>query len=157
MKRIKKLLVFNTILGVAGLVSSGVFLPEIYGWYSTLQKPLFAPPRWFFGSAWTIFFLLMVVSVYLVWEKGIKNKKIKDALVYFSIQLILEFIWRFLFFDRHELLFSSVEIILLWFAVLLTIIKFWKVSKTAAYLLIPYILWVSYIAFLNYSIFKLNP
>lgn len=142
---------------MVGLVSSIVFLPEIYGWYSTLQKPLFAPPRWVFGSAWTIFFLLMVVSVYLVWERGIKDKKIKVALACFSTQFILEFIWRFLFFDKHELLLSFIEIILLWFAVLLTILKFWKISKTAAYLLTPYILWVSYIAFLNYSIFKLNP
>ncbi|MGV8169261.1 MAG: TspO/MBR family protein [Candidatus Nanoarchaeia archaeon] len=121
-------------------------------WFLNLTKPSFYPPGYLFGVVWTILYIMMGVSLYLIIEKT------KDKLPYilFGSQLVLNFFWTLIFFGMKNILFAIVEIILLWILLLLTIISFRKYSKPAAYLLIPYILWVTFAAILTVSIYLLN-
>lgn len=139
-----------------GIIGSFITIGTINSWYKTLSKPSFNPPNWVFGPVWTILYLLMGISAYLIWQKGVNKKKVKVALSIFGLQLILNFLWSFLFFGLHSPLVSFVEIILFWIMILFTIFKFYKLSKPASYLLIPYIFWVSFAAILNLSIVILN-
>lgn len=134
-------------------LGSAVTTPSITTWYQTLIKPSFNPPNYLFGPVWTILFTLMGISSYLVWKK---QKKIKTPLKIYTVQLILNFLWSYLFFGLHRPDLAFFEIIFLWIFILLTIKSFYKVEKVAAYLLIPYVFWVSFAAFLNYSIVILN-
>lgn len=125
-------------------------------WYASLQKPFFTPPNWLFGPAWTILYFLMAVSAFLVWNKGLGSPGVKQALGFFVIQLGLNALWTPLFFWLHLAALAFLEIILLWIAIMVTYIKFKKVYKLAAIMLIPYLMWVGYAAALNGSIFYLN-
>lgn len=158
MKRIKilKLVISILVCQVAGLIGSLFTLSSISTWYAQLEKPTFNPPNWVFAPVWTLLFLLMGISLYLIVSKGVGNKKVKTALSIFVIQLTLNILWSFLFFGLQSLLYAFIEIIILGLAILLTIISFYKISKTAAYLLLPYVLWVSFAAVLNFSILILN-
>jgi tryptophan-rich sensory protein len=98
----------------------------------------------------------MGISLYIVWEKGLHDRKVKIGLLIFGTQLVLNIFWSFLFFGLRSPYYGFVEIIFLWLAILLTIVQFRKISKTASYLLIPYILWVSFAALLNYNLWTLN-
>jgi translocator protein len=98
----------------------------------------------------------MGVAAFLVWQKGLKNKKVKSALTYFSTQLFFNFLWSLFFFGLHNPLLGLLDIVLLLISIILTIIIFYKISKKASYLLIPYLLWVSFATFLNFSIVLLN-
>jgi benzodiazapine receptor len=141
---------------LAGIAGSLFTAPAISVWYGNLEKPSFAPPNWIFAPVWTFLFLLMGISLYLVWSRGFEDKKIKRAVFIFSVQLALNTLWSFLFFGLRSPLYGFIEIIILWLAIFFTIVNFYKTSKMAAYLLIPYILWVSFAALLNYSIMILN-
>lgn len=156
MKNIYKLLISLAVCQLVALMGSIVTFPAIGGWYRTLNKPIFNPPNWIFGPVWTILFLLMGYSLFLVWKKGIKTKKNKVAILVFFCQLGLNFLWSFFFFGLHLPLLAFFEIIVLWIAISLTIVKFWKISKPAAYLLYPYLAWVSFATILNLSIVILN-
>jgi tryptophan-rich sensory protein len=101
-------------------------------------------------------FILMGISVFLVWQKGLEDKKVKTAIYIFASQLVLNAMWSFAFFGLKSPLLGLMEIVILWVAILATILSFMKISRTAAYLLIPYILWVSFAALVNFSIWKLN-
>jgi len=136
--------------GVVGFVFTTPSLPTLY---AGLQKPAFAPPNWLFGPVWITLYTLMGISLYLVWEKG-KKRDIKIPLIIFSIQLVLNAIWSPLF--AVSSFYALIEIIILWVAILFTIITFYKVSKKAGLLLLPYILWVSIATVLNYYIWLLN-
>lgn len=120
-------------------------------WYDQLIKPALNPPSWVFGPAWTVLYVLMAVAAVLVWRK-----KKWNALAIFGVQLALNLIWTPLFFGLHSPSWAFVDIVLLWGAIVWTIVAFSKVSKTAAWLLAPYILWVSFAAYLNFSIWLLN-
>lgn len=157
MIKILKLLISILICQGAGILGSLFTTPYISTWYQQLNKPPFTPPNWLFAPAWTILFLLMGISLYLVWNKGWENKEVRKAIFIFAIQLILNIFWSFFFFTLKSLLFAFIEIIILWIAILLTIINFQKVSKTAAYLLLPYLFWVSFASVLNFSVLILNP
>ncbi len=157
MGKLAKLIIAIVVCEGVGLAGAFFTFPSIATWYSTLNKPAFSPPSWIFGPVWTILYLLMGVAVYLVWVKGWENKKVKEALIYFTVQLILNFLWSVFFFGLHSPLLAFVDIVLLWLAILLTILKFYKISKSAAYLLIPYLLWVTFASILNLSIVLLNP
>jgi translocator protein len=150
-----KLIVSIVICQLAGLVGSFFTFPAVSTWYLTLNKPSFNPPSWLFGPVWTFLFLLMGISIYLIWTKGpsLNNSK---AFEFFIIQLVLNILWSVLFFGLHSPLAAFIEIILLWIAILLTIIYSFKVSKSVSYLLIPYILWVTFASVLNLSIYLLN-
>jgi len=150
---------FTLSVGVCFLVAivgSIVTTPAISTWYTTLNKPVFNPPNSLFAPVWTVLFLLMGISLYLVWAKKAKAEKKKLAVELFFAQLIFNYLWSLLFFGLYSPILAFVDIILLWIAILVTIIKFYDLSKTAAYLLIPYLVWVSFAAILNYSIIILN-
>ena len=141
------------LAGAAGAIFT---MPAIPTWYAGIIKPTFSPPSWIFAPVWIILFALMGIAAYLVYEKGTGKKLVKVALGIFTIQLLLNMKWSLLFFGMHNPGLAFVEIIFLWLVILLTIISFFKISKSAAYLLIPYILWVSFASFLNFSIWQLN-
>ena len=153
MKKYAALIVSILIAYAAAFLGSLVTTPSIANWYATLNKPSFNPPNYLFGPVWTLLFTLMAISAYLVWRK---QKKITAELKIYGVQLGLNFLWSYLFFGLQRPGLALFEILLLWIFIALTITKFYKVDKLAAYLLIPYILWVSFAAFLNYSIVILN-
>jgi translocator protein len=153
--------VFKFLISISGCLAIGflgslITTPAIGTWYKTLSKPFFNPPNWIFAPVWTALYILMGISFYLIWKKGIINKKNKSALYFFLIQLGLNFAWSFIFFYLQNPKLAFVEIIFLWTAILITILKFRKISKTAAYLLFPYIAWVSFASFLNLFVAILN-
>jgi len=154
--KILKLIISILICQGAGAIGSLFTSPAISTWYATIQKPSFNPPNWIFAPVWILLFILMGLSLYLIWSKGFKYKGTKIAIFIFFVQLILNILWSILFFGLQSPLFALIEIIILWFAILLTIISFYKVSKIAAYLLLPYIIWVSFASVLNFSILIIN-
>ena len=137
--------------GLGGIVTSG----EIANWYAGLHKPSFNPPNYLFGPVWSLLYLLMGISLYLIWKEPASSAKTKSIIIFF-IQFALNFCWSFIFFKFHQTGIAFAEIILMWIFILLTIISFSKLSKTAAWLLVPYIAWVSFASLLNCSIWQLN-
>lgn len=147
---------FVAICLAAGGLGSLVTLPQIEGWYAFLVKPSWQPPRWLFGPVWTTLYILMGVAAWLVWRRrGFSGGG--AALTLFGVQLVLNVAWSYLFFGAHALLLATVEIALLWIAILATILAFRRHSGTAALLMIPYILWVSFASALTFTIWRLNP
>lgn len=153
MKRndVVKLVAAILICQLTGIVGSIFTTPSISTWYTSINKPGFTPPNWLFAPVWTTLFLLMGISLYIAIEK-----KAKTGLYIFGIQLVLNVIWSILFFGMQNPFLAFVEIIVLWMAIAATIFTFYKSSKKAAYLLVPYIAWVTLAAFLNYSVWILN-
>lgn len=152
MKKVWKLFISILLPFVASAIGGFFTVSSVSSWYVTLVKPSFNPPSWIFGPVWSILYLLMGISLYLVW---VKKEDLKVFLI-FGTQLFLNVLWSILFFGLQAPLFAFVEIILLWIAILVTIIYFYKLNKVSAYLLVPYILWVSFAAVLNFAIFILN-
>jgi tryptophan-rich sensory protein len=151
-KSIKLILCILLPLLVGGV--SGFFTSQsIPNWYVYLNKPSFNPPNYLFGPVWTLLYILMGISFYLV----INKPNISWLLVgIFITQIILNFFWSFIFFNAHNLGLALFEIVLLWASILAMIILFYKTNKWAAILNIPYLLWVSFATLLNYSIYSLN-
>ena len=141
---------------MAGAFGSVFTFSSIPTWYASLNKPFFTPPNWLFGPAWTTLYILMGIALFLVWNKGFKDKEPKLALYVFSIQLILNAAWSFLFFGLRSPLLGLAGIIPLWVSILLTIWRFWKIDKRAGALLIPYLVWVSFATALNYAVLAMN-
>ncbi len=151
---------FLAAIGVcllAGLVGSAFTAPAIPTWYAALAKPALNPPAWVFGPVWTVLYILMGIALYLVWSRGWTHKNVKVATVIFAVQLVLNILWSYLFFGLQSPFFALIEIVLLWVAILMTTVAFYRVSVPAAVLLLPYLLWVSFAAYLNYGIYTLNP
>ncbi|MEM3399513.1 MAG: TspO/MBR family protein [Candidatus Micrarchaeia archaeon] len=142
---------------MAGIIGSFFTIPAIPTWYATLKKPFFTPPNWVFTPVWISLFTLMGISLYIILIKGIENQEVRLAVLVFGIQLTLNAIWSFLFFGLKSLFLSFLGISALWLAIIITIALFYKLSKSAALLLIPYLLWVSFAALLNFAVFLLNP
>ena len=138
--------------GVAGLFTR----PEIDGWYQTLQKPSWQPPNWVFGPVWTTLYIMMGIALYLVWKSNAAATQKRTAITLWIVQLVFNFFWSFIFFRQHQLDWALGEIIVLWFFILLTIFSFARISKLAAWLLVPYISWVSFASILTYTIYELN-
>jgi tryptophan-rich sensory protein len=151
-----RLTISIVICQLAGLIGSFFTSPAIQSWYAALRKPAFTPPNWLFAPVWTTLFLLMGVSLFLVWRKPVSMPKVRTALVIFAVQLALNVLWSILFFGLRSPLAGFIEILILWAVILLTIVNFYRLSSTAGMLLIPYILWVSFAAFLNFSLWRLN-
>ena len=156
MNNIGKLVTSIVVCQLAGLLATPFTTSSVNTWYTTLAKPAFSPPNWVFGPVWTTLYFLMGVSLYLIWQKGTKNKKVKVALYFFAVQLFLNFIWSLLFFGLRSPALALIEIIALLALIVITAYKFYGIDKIAAYLLIPYILWVSFATILNLSIVILN-
>jgi benzodiazapine receptor len=156
LENIIKLIFSISICQLAGVLGSIFTSPSIPEWYATLQKPFFGPPNWIFAPVWILLFTLMGISLYLILIENLNDKTVKIGIAIFSFQLILNISWSFLFFSLHNILFALFEIIILWFAILLTIKQFWKINKKSSYLLIPYLFWVTFAAILNFTIWRLN-
>lgn len=136
--------------GIAGSIFTVSAIPT---WYQSLNKPVFSPPNWIFAPVWTVLYIIMGVSLYLVLSNKGKNKY---AIGIFTVQLILNILWSILFFGLQNPGLALAEILVLWAAIFLTIKSFYPISKTAAYLLLPYLLWVSFASILNLMIVLLN-
>jgi len=156
MKAIVKLISSVSICLFTGFVGSFSTMDSVSTWYADLAKPSFNPPDWAFGVVWPILYVMMGLAAFLIWNMGIINKRTKVALGLFVFQLVLNCLWTPIFFGLHMMGLALVEIILLWVVILLTIVAFWRISKPASYLLIPYILWVSFAIVLNASLWHLN-
>src|SRR5918993_3722358 len=156
MKNWLKLVISIAIpVAVGGL--SGLFTrPEIDGWYQAIAKPSWQPPNWVFGPVWTTLYIMMGIALYLVWKNNAPIQKKKPAIVLWVIQLVLNFFWSYIFFNQHEIGWALVEIIVLWLLILLTTIAFGRISRIAAWLLVPYISWVSFASILTYTLYRLN-
>jgi len=152
-----KLIITVILSEIAGGIGSIFTSQSVSTWYSTLNKPAFSPPNYLFAPVWTILYLLMGIAAYLVWQKGLVELTAKIAFGLFWFQLVLNVLWSYLFFRRQNPLAGFLEIILLWGAILATTIYFFKVSRAAGYLMIPYLLWVTFAALLNFFIWRLNP
>lgn len=156
MKSWVKLIASVLICQMAGVIGSIFTFSSIPTWFAAIKKPFFMPPNWVFGPAWLILYTLMGISAYMVYEKGIKKKNVRSALTIFGAQLVLNSLWSILFFGLQSPFLAFIEIIPLWLMILFTIVKFYKINRTAAYLLIPYILWGSFAVVLTYYIWILN-
>jgi translocator protein len=158
MKKISWLKLFISIIVClgTGFIGSIFTTPSILTWYSRINKPAFNPPNWIFAPVWTILFIMMGVSLYLIWNKGLKKKESKEALIIFILQLAINVLWSILFFGLHSPLYAYFDIVILWLLIILTIFRFKKISLTAAWLLIPYLFWVSFASVLNLSVYFLN-
>ncbi|WP_299243290.1 TspO/MBR family protein [uncultured Aquimarina sp.] len=129
---------------------------SISTWYVALEKPSFTPPNWVFGPVWTILYILMGIAAGIVWSKGFYHKWVKTALYHFGFQLLLNAAWSIFFFGMRNPLIALVDILALFILLLFTIKWFKVVNSTAAYLLIPYLIWVAFATALNFSIWQLN-
>jgi len=144
------------ICQIAGFIGSIFTTPQIPTWYASLKKPIFNPPNWIFGPVWITLFVLMGISLFLVWRQGTAASHVRTGLTLFAVQLALNVLWSVAFFGLKSPLGGLVIIVTLWIAILATIIQFYRVSEIASMLLIPYILWVSFAAILNFMLFRLN-
>lgn len=179
LKNLLKLVISILICELAGVVGSFFTTPAIKTWYVFLNKPSFNPPNYVFAPAWTLLFLLMGISLYLVWSKNwhievgsetVKQKtwnpisrklfsgswREENAVAIFSLQLILNILWSVVFFGLKLPGLAFFEILMLWVAIIYTMVNFSRISKAASWLLLPYLLWVSFAALLNYSVWQLN-
>ncbi len=136
---------------LAGFIGSLFTTPKVPGWYAGLQKP-----SWLFGPVWTALYILMGIALFLVWRKGLAARGVRIALLVFLVQLVLNALWSFAFFGAESPLAGLIVIVALWGTIAATTALFAPLSRAAAVLLVPYILWVSFAAILNASIYLLN-
>jgi len=151
-----KLVVSFLLCQMAGVIGGFFTASSVNTWYATLTKPAFSPPNWLFSPVWITLYLLMGISLFLVWRKGLQTEGIKTALLFFGVQLALNTLWSILFFGLKMPLLAVIEILILWYFILITLLKFRRISKPAALLLVPYLLWVSFAAVLNFFLWYLN-
>ena len=150
MKYLFAILICLAVGGIAGFVT----IDAVKTWYLTLNKPSWNPPNYLFGPVWTSLYILMGIAWGMVWSSDSIEKP--RAMQFFIIQLVFNFFWSFLFFGMKNISVALFDIVALWIMILLTIIVFNRISKTAALLLVPYILWVSFATVLNFTIWRLN-
>jgi translocator protein len=156
-KEIPKLIVSILIVFAAGAVGTVYTLKEITTWYVTLAKPSWTPPNWAFGPIWSTLYVLMGIALFLVWREGLDRKDVRIAILVFAVQLVLNVLWSIIFFATHNIFGGLIFVIMLWISILINIIVFYRISKPAGLILIPYLIWVSIASYLNYSVFLLNP
>jgi tryptophan-rich sensory protein len=151
-KLVLTILVCESVGIISGLLAGVANNP----WFEALQKPSWNPPGYLFGPVWTVLYLLMGISWWLVWKSPQPITKTRTALLYFAVQLFLNFWWSILFFNFHSSLLALIDIVLMLLFICLTIFEFSKISKLAAWLLVPYFLWVSFATTLNANIWYFN-
>ncbi|WP_103069545.1 TspO/MBR family protein [Aquimarina sediminis] len=139
-----------------GFLSSIATQTSLNTWYSSLNKPSFTPPNWIYGPTWVLLYILMGIAAGIVWSKGFYHKWVKTALYHFGFQLLLSAAWPIIFFGLQNPLIALLDIIALFILLLFTIKWFTVVNSTAAYLLIPYVIWVAFVTALNFGIWQLN-
>lgn len=157
MNKFVKIAIALIVCLLVGYSASVVTRPSVESWYPTLIKPIFNPSNWIFMPMWTFLYILMAVAAGLIWDKiKEQNERVKKALAFFLIQLTLNAIWSYLFFGLKNPMLALIEIALLWLMIYETYLKFIKINKIAAYLLVPYLAWVAFAGILNASIWWLN-
>ena len=154
-KDVIKLIVSIAVPLLAGGVGAVATTPAISTWYATLNKPWFTPPDWLFGPVWTLLYILMGLALFLVWRSP-KSRTRDIGIALFAVQLAVNVVWSFAFFGLENTLYGVLTIIPLWVLIAATIFQFYKVSKGAAFLMVPYILWVSIATALNTAVYLLN-
>jgi len=155
-KRIPALLASILLCEAVGFIGGFFTISAIPTWYAALTKPSLSPPNWVFGPAWTILYALMGISLYLIWEEGIKKKKVRQAIFLFGIHLLVNFSWSAVFFGLKNSFGALLVIVVLWLLIVAVIYKFWQIKTLAAILLFPYLFWVSFATYLNFAIWLLN-
>lgn len=156
MKDFIKLILSISGCELVGILGTPFTITAIPTWYAALNKPIFAPPNWIFGPTWTLLYFLMGISLYLILKQGWKKKAVKTAGRFFLAQLAVNFIWSPIFFGLQSPLLGLITIVAMWILIIMTMKKFYPISKLAFYLLVPYLLWVSFATLLNAAILILN-
>lgn len=156
MKDFPKLIVSIVGCELVGVLGTLFTVSAIPTWYVTLNKPFFAPPNWIFGPVWTLLYFLMGTAFYLIWKQNWQKKGVKTAGAYFLTQLVLNFIWSPVFFGLKAPILGLIVIVAMWILIVMTMNKFYPISKLAFYLLVPYLLWVGFAVILNAAIVILN-
>lgn len=141
---------------ITGGISGFFTVTGVESWYQYINKPSWNPPNWVFGPVWTTLYIMMGIGLFLVWKADASRDLKKIAMVLFGAQLLLNFFWSFIFFKLEQPGWAFAEIVVMWLFILMTIFAFAQVSKPAAWLLVPYISWVSFAAILNYTIWRMN-
>ncbi len=153
---IVKLVVAFAASFLAAILGTLFTIPNIPSWYASLNKPSFVPPDWLFGPVWTILYILMAVALFLIWREP-KSKQRDSAIALYAAQLIMNVLWSIAFFGLHSVLLGLALILVLLVLLLLTAYEFYKISRPAAYAMVPYVLWVGFATLLNGAIYILNP
>lgn len=155
MKNLLKLVGLIFVCFLPGIIGGFFTSNNLYPWFNSLVKPPFNPPSWVFSPVWTTLYTLMGISLFLVLKSDSSVNKTKGML-FFAIQLFLNGLWSVVFFGMHQILSAFVIIVALLIFIILSILEFYKISKFAAYILIPYLIWVSFASVLNFSLYWLN-
>lgn len=151
-----KLFIFILIPLLVGGIATFFTTSGVNGWYAIANKPTFNPPNWFFAPVWMALYIMMGIALFLVW-KSEADKALKQAsLILFAVQLVVNFLWSFIFFYAKQPGWAFADIIVMWLAILFTIALFEKISSTAAWLLVPYIFWISFASLLNFYVWQHN-
>jgi len=156
MKDLPKLLISVIGCEIVGVLGTPFTIPAIPAWYASLNKPFFAPPNWVFGPVWTLLYFLMGLAFYLIWKQGFNKRRVRTACLFFLAQLGLNFIWSPIFFGLRAPQLGLLVIVAMWVFIVMTMKQFYPLSKPAFYLLIPYLLWVSFATLLNAALVVLN-
>lgn len=151
-----KLAICILICQFTGIISGLLTTTQNNVWFNTIVKPSWNPPGYLFGPVWTVLYLLMAISLWIVWKSDSNESMKQEAMLFFAAQLFLNFWWTILFFKFHSPLWAFVDILIMIVIIFITIFRFSEISKTAAWLLVPYISWVCFAALLNYNLWKLN-
>lgn len=156
MNNIFRFILSIVIVSFAGLIGSIFTNATHNAWYASLAKPSINPPSYIFGPIWIVLYIMVGISLYLFWKNLFKKRWVKTSIILFFIQLILNSAWSIIFFRINSVKGALIDIIALWFSIIFTIIFFYKISKISAWLLVPYLIWVSFATYLNYLLYILN-
>lgn len=156
LRNLFRLVISILVPQLVGLIGRYFTTQSLTPWYESLTKPTFTPPNEVFGPVWFVLYLLMGIALYLVWSKGLENDEAKAAVIVFGIQLFFNLLWSIVFFGLQSPILGLLVIVLLWVGIFFTIRRFYPISKVAAWLLVPYLLWVTYAGAVNLGIVFLN-
>ena len=154
-KNIRSLTVFLALCLSVSLVGGWITQTSVNDWYQTLAKPPFNPPDWVFAPTWITLYVMMALSAWRVWLRSAGSIR-QLAILLFAIQLALNLAWSFIFFGAKTPGFAAIEIVALWIAIFTTLLTFSRIDRVAAWLMCPYLLWVSFATYLNVSIYLMN-
>lgn len=144
------------ICEAAGIVSALLSMTAMNPWFDTLNKPSWNPPSYLFGPVWTTLYVLMGTALWLIWKSDAPEREKKNAELVFALQLFLNFWWSIIFFRFHSLSLAFAEVMLLLITIFITMVRFAPISRTASWLMVPYISWVSFASILNYTLWMMN-
>ncbi len=156
MNKALKLILCLSLPLIVGGISGYLTAQNVTTWFPTLIKPSFNPPSYLFGPVWTTLYILMGYALYLVSETEVEETKKQKSYLFWTAQLILNFFWSLIFFHWHNIGLALIEIVAMWLMIFITILSFAKVNKKAAWLMVPYISWVSFATILNAAFYYLN-